>query len=238
MAGPRIPLTTNLQLQKSSRWNFNYNAGTWACELECMRCLHQVRDPHTGHMRRCKRKTCYTLPYCAQHLVNVYHLRVGRTTLKDAQGRRLHFTGLFACDKKKGAEDVVFSARNNYIIPYVGELISRDTLEERYPEHETGPYTYGISNNRFIDGACQRGVGGLANMCIPSLNPGCVENNATFSSSTTHYPNIIATKTIRNGKEIFVSYGRSYFAKESIHRPYATRPESVYRSLEYKCTRR
>lgn len=236
MPAHRIHLTSQLQTTKSNRWEFQYNAGMWACELECMRCMHEVYDSTTGNTRRCKRTTCYTLPYCWQHLVNNYHLRIGRTMLKNTQDRRLNFTGLFACDRDKGNNDIVFR-KNDLIVTYVGEILNQHQLNELYPDEETAPYAFMMSNNKYVDGACVRGVGALANACLPKRNPGCI-TNATFSVSRTHYPTLVATKTIRNGEEILVSYGRSYFNVNSIHRPHKTTPASAYKKLNYKCNRR
>ncbi len=230
-----IPLTTNLNLTPSTRWDFEYDGGIWACELECMQCTHKIVDSRTGRQRRCKRKTCYTLPYCWQHLVNVYKLQIGRTTLKDSNGVRLDFLGLFACDPKSN-DGVVFRAKSR-IAPYVGEIIDSEQLNDRYPDEDTAPYSLMLSRDKYVDSSCVRGVGSLANACIPSLNPNC-KTNAKLVTSSSNYPFLVATSTIRHGDEVFLSYGRSYFAKKSRHAPYVTRPAAVYRTLKYKCGQR
>lgn len=234
-----------LGLEPSKRWKFEYtraNGTKFECQMKTMQCMHMIADSKArSGERRCKRRSTYTLPYCYQHLINDYHLRIGRTQLRTQHGQttqRLSFLGLFACDKKADDDAIVFK-KGQRIIPYLGELLTRTQLDARYPGNETGPYALDLHSRSgdVVDGACVRGVGGLVNMCRPSVNPGCGKNNARFTVSAGHFPNIVATRNIRNGEEIYISYGPRYFAGRSLHQPQVTKPASVYRSRNYKCGR-
>lgn len=244
-----ISLNTPLGTTESPRWKFKSDGG-FECNMECMRCVEK-----TGN-RRCRRKSCYTLPYCWQHLKLRAHLRVGRTTLVDPEtGTRFPFRGLFACNAKTPGR-VVFK-NGDIITPYVGEVVSADELEERYPGNDVAPYAedmevdVGMDGDErdelgFVDGACVRGVASLAN---DALNGRCMRNgvrlvcrtNARFWSGGGNYPELKATRGIRDGEEIFVAYGKGpanspenlYWSGTQV--PHTTTPKAVYDNLEYKC---
>lgn len=231
----------------SHRWTFTYDVDattdhSWQKPMTCMRCVHVNAD--SG--KRCKRDTCITLPVCWQHLKSDYKLRVGRTTLRDTNGVRLNFLGLFACDEHAGANAVVFQT-GAYIVPYVGEIINPDLLEERYHGNEVAPYVDRIGRNRFVDAGPMRGVGGISNMCAawlafkPDGENAMCSNNALIESrgiGPHSFPFLKATKPINNGEEVFTHYGVEYFAEDSIHLKHETRPQKAYIKTEYKCKRR
>ena len=73
------------------------------------------------------------------------------------------------------------------------------------------PYAVKMSENKYMDCACERGIASYAN-----ANPS--HNNSRFSvSNTTNTVNLKATKRIRAGQEIFVSYGKNYFKVNNAH---------------------
>lgn len=232
-----VRLDKDLELVESDLWKFKYGAtrktsDAWTgCNLKCMQCTH-IKD----NGNRCANRTCYTLPYCWYHLKSVLKLRIGRTVMQDPDNNRYDFLGLFACDMnaKPGKKPIVFR-KNDHIAPYIGEQLTRQELDQRYPNNETSIYGYQKRNNLFIDSACVRSVASFANACLRSSNKNCKLNAKLIPSSNNYYPMLVATKNIRHGSEIFVSYGRTYFAKLSIHRPFKTTPAGRFRRINYTC---
>ena len=111
--------------------------------------------------------------------------------------------GLFAFNRRKGDNDTIFR-KDQVIADYNGENISPAQKIQRYA-NKTAPYGVEVGR-RVIDSALKRGVASLAN-----TNPN--NNNATLSVSTRNAipsAKIKATKPIKNNREIFLSYGRSY----------------------------
>lgn len=226
-----IRLDSDLPTTESGRWKFKYG-DTLECNMRCMRCVARKGGV------QCRRTTCYTLPYCWQHLKLVAHLRVGRTTLKDpSTGRRFKFRGLFACDAKNPG-GIVFR-RNDIISPYVGELLSAQELDARYSEDELAPYVdvveVGMDGDMYIDGACMRGVASLANDAIngSTCTTQKCRNNSFFFSGDGNYPQLKALRNIRDGDEIFVAYGDEYW--DGPVPEHTTSPASVYNKIEYRC---
>ncbi len=221
--------------------------------MECMQCIAQV--PRNGQMQQCSRTTCYTLPYCWQHLKLHSHLRIGRTRLRDANGNRYRFKGLFACNVKKHDNAVIFKP-NDIIMTYYGEQLNQQQLDTRYPGDQVAPYVVPIwpSPQRYrrrgrrvryrerpvevyIDSALMRGVASLANDALPgsqcALGDPCMTNAMLLTTGDNNYPEVIATTNIRNGQEIFVAYGQNYWGGE--HYNHRTTPTSVYNRTEYRC---
>jgi len=226
-----IPVTHN-----SPRWKFKYENenGTTECNLKCMRCIGV-----NSKGNRCRRKTCYTLPFCWQHLKSHATLKIGQTTLKDPQtGRRFSFRGLFACDPKKDEGEVVFTHKQ-MIIPYIGEQVSHEDVEALYGDDETIPYgVIALSDDGDeinVDGGCMRGVAALANDVrgTTCVGDGRCRINSKLVSGRGQYPELVATRAIRNGDEIFVSYGEEYWSGD-IHQ-HETSPKSAYGRIQYKC---
>ena len=162
----------------------------FAASLVCERCEGTTK---TG--QRCTRSTCIGTRWCFQHLVSVKHLHVHDSTIHGA-GK-----GLFAKDPKQDPDAILFN-KGDKIIAYDGELINDATLKERYGAF-TAPYGIQISQDRFEDGALHRGIGSLTN------HRPTAQCNARFSVSHQRIV-LVATKRIRNDREILVNYGRSY----------------------------
>jgi hypothetical protein len=120
--------------------------------------------------------------------------------------------GLFVVDPKKEKGEIIFRPKDREaIISYGGEVIDEDELNHRYGEY-TAPYALEVKKDKYLDGACRRGVGSL-------INSGGKRNNARLTVYTNtngeSIGNVRATKNIKNGEEIFVSYGNEYDMDES-----------------------
>lgn len=159
------------------------------CKLESIRCK-DLKD----NGQRCKRQTVMGSSYCYSHLLYKHKLRIKASNIADAG------LGLFALDPFTNAKVVVFNCGDT-IIKYSGEIIDEEELIERYDD-KTPPYAIGISRDRYEDGAKVRGVGALANT-FPN------HQNATISVYQ-GFASLKATKTIYNGDEIYLSYGKSH----------------------------
>jgi hypothetical protein len=170
--------------------------------LRGFRCIGRRRDGH-----QCGRTSVIGCPYCFQHLRSERHLRVRPSTIPNA-GK-----GLFAEDPLRADREIIFRV-GDYIIDYTGESINENQLEERYGEY-TGPYAIevrGRSNQRgglFIDAAAERGVGSLINHRARSS-----ANSVFVVDYRANRARLRAVRPIRNGDEIFVSYGNQYQMNE------------------------
>lgn len=188
--------------------------------------------------KQCRRQTCYTLPWCWQHLKKHAKLKIGRTRLVDpVTNQRFTFRGLFACDPRAG--DTPVFRRGDLITPYIGEQITEAQADAMYGDNANVPYGMDTEdtsgNDVVIDAGSMRGVGAFANdkhkaTCVPGSR---CSVNAKLWSSVGNYPDIHALKNIYDGDEILVSYGRAYWeGEETQHR---TTPSGAYNRLEYKC---
>ncbi len=147
----------------------------------------------------CRNKTQMSLPYCWQHLLSEKKLRIKESSIPGA-GK-----GLFAVDKNADDDAIIFHT-NDRIVDYVGEKINQETLNNRYGQY-TAPYALEtkVSNPKaYIDPACVRGVGAMANQGTRKK-----DNNAVLKAyKGDGY--VKAIKPIRNNREIFVDYGAEY----------------------------
>ncbi len=148
---------------------------------------------------QCKRHCVIGSSYCRTHLAYNHHLTIKKSNIPNAG------LGLFAFDPMRSDSREVLFKPGDKIASFSGEIIDRDELEERYDGH-TAPYPVAISKNVFEDGAKYRGIGSLANTLVG-------RNNATFSVYRGK-ASLKCTKTIRNGDEIYVAYGKSYKINE------------------------
>jgi len=183
------------------RFSFHCFGENFECSLKRGRCTSNRRDG-----QRCKRESYLPFDVCWQHLRIDYNLTIKKTSLPG-----YNFKGLFAYDHKDpGGNSIVFrkpkskskrTARYR-IIKYIGDIVDKKEIDRRYGKGErtTAPYAFKLKKkDSFADAACRRGTGSFAN-----TRPG--HQNARFVKSGALYP----TKTIRNGDEIFASYGRAY----------------------------
>jgi len=240
----RILLDHDFDFSPSTRWSFNFNQDMFSCDLQCTRCMFIKNNGE-----QCNRKTCYTLPVCWQHLIFQYKVRIGQTQLRTAAGQRFDFIGLFACDKSKEDGEVLFK-KHDMIVPYVAEKADEDRLEDRYGDFVV---PYGLDLD---DAGCVRSAASLINACQPGqknyyTGPKKVlncKNNAKFrlveemdgihlgDSPSAYFQVVCATKNIKNGDEILVDYGASYFNYPQGN--HETVPTKTYQRLNYKCQKK
>ena len=187
----------------------------WHCRLKCIQCVHVL----PGTNQRCLRSTTFTLPYCWQHLKSVAHLVVNKTKMRHKiTNQRYNFYGLFACDDTKHSSDIVFK-RGETIGVYMAEKITKAELDRRYGNGDTvAPYVLSTGENEYFDGACTRPAVAFANDCNSRANTCCHINAEFVFAPGMKYPIVKSKKNIRNGSEIFISYGTAYWDKQSIHR--------------------
>jgi hypothetical protein len=141
--------------------------------------------------RQCKKRCQIGLYYCWIHLRSEKKVRI-----KDsAYGK-----GLFA-DNGTNNNEIVFKSGQT-ILEYEGEEMTRAQKLARYGTH-TAPYGVQKSNNQYYDCGISRCAAGLINH----------KSHSTANSRFSVHPNLPGVrikvqqgKTIRNGREIFVSY--------------------------------
>jgi SET domain-containing protein len=177
--------------------------------------LETHRCSYTHNNKRCKNRVCIGLEYCFIHTRLKLHLKVQKSNIHQAG------VGLFAFDNTKEPNEIVFR-RDTKICDYNGEIIDEEELNERYG-NKTATYTVQINNTgRYEDGAVHRGIGTLINSPSGTRH----KPNCRFSIGQDHYAHIVALKNIKNGEELFLSYGRQYkFHEENVetatnHRKY------------------
>ena len=166
------------------------NEVTFKSKVHSFRC-----SDNTKKGSQCKRHTVIGSPFCATHLLYNHNLKVKKSLIPNSG------LGLFAVDPFDSTHKHVLFKKGEKIAKYYGEIIDKDELINRY-EDKTPPYVIGISNNRYEDGAVKRGIGSLANT-LPN------HNNATISIHN-GYASLKCSKNIKNGDEIYLSYGKSY----------------------------
>lgn len=175
-------------------FRFTDPSRTFACSLERRRCAHV--HPTTG--ARCSRLQYIGGGLCWQHLALVRRVKVAFSTIPGA-GK-----GLFAFSRKHARRDVLFRP-GDVIVPYDGEILTKQEHDARYGKGRlsTAPYSIQRFKTEFEDGACLRGAGALVN-----TRP---RANAKISNAAKgHTIKIVAISHIKNGDEITVSYGPSY----------------------------
>ena len=178
----------------------------YSCPLQCTQC--SATSQSTG--QRCRMRTCIGTPLCWQHLLSQKKVRIMPSAVAGK--------GLFAKSKTHAANAVLFSP-GDVIVEYGGERITRAQLEARYGDY-TAPY--GLSDDRqrnIEDGACKRGPGTLANHA-PNAN---AKYSMSRPKGRTPFFRLVATAEIRNGQEIFCSYGDNYLFDEPTQHTTSTR---------------
>ena len=173
------------------------------CHLYCQQCVSQAAK--SGE--RCKKRSCYGVPFCFIHLKAKKNLQIKESTIANA-GK-----GLFAVASPVDYNRVIFKP-GDIIIKYGGEVFSRREMEKRYGD-KTAIYTVATHGDNVIDAACARGVAAHANHS--ATNP-----NAILSLRRTGVY-LVARRAIRNNQEIFCDYGDEYrFNERGVS--YTTKP--------------
>jgi len=195
------------------------NNVTFQCALQSQKCIETSKQ--TGIM--CKRTTIIGTPYCWTHLLYKKRLRIKPSTIPAAGN------GLFAQNTIRPGNDppTIIFKKNDTIIEYKGERINLNRLNQRYDTHSdkgrtikhTAPYGMSITNDLYIDSACKRGVGSLANHKSRKDANAEIKYIYAVNENNRRGPKvgikIVALRDIKNGEEIFISYGRSYKRKKN-----------------------
>lgn len=221
-------LQPRLSRTRYSKQLFDWNNGAHKCYLRCMQCIGK-----TQRGKRCRRFSCYALPYCKQHL-SEQGLTIQKTHKK-------HGNGLFA-KAPEGKGSVVFR-ENRLIVPYMGESLSKRDLDARYgnglatyayalPKEgivyvvnddclgkaeglsTCATYPYKRSEPYAVDAGCVRGVGSLANSPYLTGKRANAEFAMIEEEGKIPRPWLVSIADIKDGEEILVSYGPGYFKGE------------------------
>lgn len=167
-------------------------------ELDTRRCTHRKANGE-----QCKNRVQIGLPTCWLHRKFNQHLVVQPSTIPGAGD------GVFAVDTSKGDNEIVFKPHDR-VCYYNGEVISEAELNARYGD-STAPYGIKRKHREYEDGAIQRGIGTLFNHKPRS------QANCELKTNNQGKVVIMARKNIRNGHEMFVSYGDRYrMAEEGV----------------------
>ncbi len=169
-------------------------SSSYRCNLECKRCA--ATSIKTG--KQCKRTTCKMLPMCPQHAKLILHLEVRTSTIPDAG------YGLFT---------LVARAKGDTIAVYTGHMLSHNQKEELYGsgKNDLAPYVVEVDRDHFLDSACSRSIGSFAN-----ASPGANNAKLYVVNNTVE---LIATRDIAAGQEIFLDYGSKYFTRAKGAKP-------------------
>jgi hypothetical protein len=198
-AGPREPGRPRRQRFYTTN---NGEAPRFECELKRVRCCAKTKSG-----RPCARTTLHTAPLCAQHTRKIFRVRQDRSTIVLEGNKRMR--GLFACDDSQPRGAIVFR-KGDEVCPYFGEVIGDPELDRRYGD-STAPYALLIHPGVIVDPACLQSIGGKVNSPPPGGRP-----NTRFSvASSSDFASIKAIRNIRNGQELFVSYGPVYQPTDS-----------------------
>ena len=161
--------------------------------------------------RRCRNRCCMGAgdiqDYCWIHTLRENHLRIRPSTIAGAG------QGLFALNPRAPPDAVIFKAGER-ICYYDGEIIDKVELEDRYGDY-TAPYGTQITpgnHDRYEDAATQRGLGSLANQPPRGTAPNAKLDWGRHKGVT--LVRLKALRNIRNGQEIFLSYGSEYRMNE------------------------
>ena len=150
-----------------------------------------------GKGLQCKKMTYIYSEFCKQHTESLFGLTLKPSSIPTAG------TGLFTM------KDI---PKNHNIARYTGKVITQE-------EYDKNPSWYGVAipHNRIMDAAStQTGLARYANDCrVANIREGdCKGNNSRFVKVTRAGKTTVwlrATKNIKAGSEIFISYGRKYW---------------------------
>ena len=153
----------------------------------------------------CSRRVVQGIFVCFQHVTKIFRIRIDQSGIVFNNKR---MQGLFACDPTRSKNSILFR-KGDEICPYFGEILTKTQLDNRYPGDVTAPYALRINNNKFIDSACFMSIGAKGNK--PPTGRSAMANASLLEvTGNTDIGRIVAKKNIRNGSEIFLSYGRTY----------------------------
>jgi uncharacterized protein len=191
---PPVPASLNHPIVPSPSPRPLFSSSSFTGPLNFFPC------PSSQNGVRCPRGSFVHAPYCRFHLRAVLNLDVKTSTIPDAG------LGLFSLVSRP----VGFN-----LVEYMGELLSAEETERRYPKNSSGTYCLKLTNSFFLDSALSRGVGSLANHPGKGTKPNVKFVVCTRKKSA----RLEVIEKVKAGDEIFVSYGDDYWkdAKNSTH---------------------
>jgi hypothetical protein len=149
---------------------------------------------------RCTKRCVIGIEFCHIHMPSVLHLQI-----RNAGNMGL---GLFAYNPNLELNAIVFE-RNDVIIPYEGEALTEQELNDRY-DRKSAPYAMEMGDTAInIDGAIHRGIGTMINHANKQ------QSNVIFLHDEDNNRIILsATKPIKNNQQLFANYGNRYKFKD------------------------
>lgn len=189
-----------------------FETDDFRCRLKCDQCAYTKPDG-----RRCKNRVCIGYPVCWIHTKKEFGLRVKDSNVVDGKG-------LFA-DKRFD--------RHDWICPYMGEPVTQACIDVRYPQNTQAPYAvrldipYAMGGGDYIDAACSRGVGAIANALFTATgNPMPPQDHNAQIETRLDGLWLRARRTIRPGDEIFVHPGEDFGWDNNYVTKRMTRPDT------------
>ena len=140
--------------------------------------------------------------FCWLHAKQQYHLHIKKS--------EIHGLGLFAEKAKKKEPDTVFK-KGQTVAPYTGNVLkmSENDLDKLIDKGLNDKYIVTAGKNHFIDGINPNSS--YARFANDSRGTKFVNNTKLSVNIKEHTASLKATTNIKNGKEIFVGYGRKYW---------------------------
>jgi hypothetical protein len=189
-------------------------------ELSCFQCT----EINERNGQQCRRRVCIGLPFCYHH-IKLHNLQIKNSTIPNAGKGLFAFAPILERGKRTRrrrerprmqtratrARTVIFN-EGNVICNYYGEFINEHELQERYRIH-TAPFGVRIIPHQYEDGALFRGMGSLLNH-QPEHLANAAFRRVNQTEQEERHIELVATKPIRNGDEIFVDYEDEYILNE------------------------
>lgn len=193
-------------------YQINNTNHVFQCNINSVRC-----EANTRAGVQCSRLCAIGTPFCYSHLLSEKHLRIKESNNPN------YGKGLFAQISRSAADHSVVFRNRSTIIDYTGDIINLANLNARYDldanTQFTAPYAAEIiAANSFVDSACNRGIGSLANHIRRSHSNAKFVKTRNAQGAYTGVK-LVATRDILNNNEILVSYGANYrFNEPTSHR--------------------
>jgi hypothetical protein len=203
----------------SSSWGAAARADRpeFQCDLKCEQCPAMTRKGV-----RCANRTCFGVPLCWRHTRRDLRLRIDQSTIPHA-GR-----GVFAHAGDNVGGGYVFFPGDVIIERYVGEVINRATVDNRYGAGGLAAYGLQLDSSSseysddddddddnddayslYVDAACRRGLASMVNAPRSGKSRDANAQFVTDAADPTKI-SLVATKRIRHNAEITVHYGNDY----------------------------
>ena len=167
------------------------------------------------------------IEYCSAHMAQEMKLKIKTSTIPDAGLGVFAFLTKENKEQNRVANEIYNSQRNVRPLPrnainivfrkndvignFEGERIDGEELEKRYDTDEqnyTAPYAIKLRGDSYIDPALKRGVLGMINT---KLNDNDNNVRSKIVRNNRNIIQVIATKDIFDGEELFMYYNDDYF---------------------------